>query len=135
MNVKNCRKCKRIFNYVMGPVLCPKCREEEEEKFQEVKKYVIENPGSGIQDVSEACDVSVNLIRQWLREERLVLSDESPIGINCEHCGRMIKSGRFCPECKGKMTNELQSVMGGAAPVKTPVKENRDGARMRFLDK
>ena len=79
MNVKNCRKCKRIFNYVMGPVLCPRCREEEEEKFQEVKKYVIENPGSGIQEVSEACDVSVNLIRQWLREERLVLSDESPM--------------------------------------------------------
>lgn len=135
MNVKNCRKCKRIFNYAMGPVLCPKCREEEEEKFQEVKKYVIENPGSGIQDVSEACDVHVNLIRQWLREERLVLSDESPIGINCEHCGRMIKSGRFCPECKGKITSGFQAAMGKPAPVKEPVKDSRDGARMRFLDK
>ena len=117
MNVKNCRKCKRIFNYVMGPVLCPRCREEEEEKFQEVKKYVIENPGSGIQEVSEACDVSVNLIRQWLREERLVLSDESPMGINCEHCGRMIKSGRFCSECKSTMTNALNSAIGGATRI------------------
>lgn len=134
MNVKNCRKCKRIFNYVMGPVLCPRCREEEEEKFQEVKKYVIENPGSGIQEVSEACDVSVNLIRQWLREERLVLSDESPMGINCEHCGRMIKSGRFCSECKSTMTNALNSAIGGAARIQ-PKKESRDGARMRFLDK
>lgn len=134
MNVKNCRKCKRIFNYVMGPVLCPRCREEEEEKFQEVKKYVIENPGSGIQEVSEACDVSVNLIRQWLREERLVLSDESPMGINCEHCGRMIKSGRFCSECKSAMTSGFQSAMG--RPVSTPPKkDSRDGARMRFLDK
>lgn len=134
MNVKNCRKCKRIFNYVMGPVLCPRCREEEEEKFQEVKKYVIENPGSGIQEVSEACDVSVNLIRQWLREERLVLSDESPMGINCEHCGRMIKSGRFCSECKSTMTNALNSAIGGATRIQ-PKKESRDGARMRFLDK
>ena len=135
MNVKNCRKCKRIFNYVMGPVLCPRCREEEEQKFQEVKKYVIENPGSGIQEVSEACDVSVNLIRQWLREERLVLSDESPMGINCEHCGRMIKSGRFCPECKNTMTNALNSAIGVSAPRVQPKKDTRDGARMRFLDK
>lgn len=135
MNVKNCRKCKRIFNYVMGPVLCPRCREEEEEKFQEVKKYVIEHPGSTINEVSEICEVSVNLIRQWLREERLVLSDESPIGINCEHCGRMIKSGRFCAECKVSMTNLLQSAMGTSAPRIQPQKDNRDGARMRFLDK
>lgn len=135
MNVKNCRKCKRIFNYVMGPVLCPKCREEEEEKFQEVKKYVVEHPGSGIQEVSEACDVNVNLIRQWLREERLVLSDASPIGINCEHCGKMIKSGRFCNECKNVMTNTLQGAYSKPAASAQPKKDEHSGARMRFLDK
>ncbi|MBR5578897.1 MAG: flagellar protein [Lachnospiraceae bacterium] len=135
MNVKNCRKCKRIFNYVMGPVLCPRCREEEEEKFQSVKKYVIEHPGSTINEVSEICEVSTNQIRQWLREERLTLSDESPIGINCEHCGRMIKSGRFCGECKTSMTNMLQSAMRTAAPTVQPKKDSRDGAKMRFLDK
>ena len=134
MNVKNCRKCKRIFNYVMGPVLCSKCREEEEEKFQEVKKYVIDNPGSGMQEVSEACDVSINLIRQWLREERLVLSEKSPMGISCEHCGKMIKSGRFCPQCRTSMTNVLQSAIGDKNYAAPPKKDTRDGARMRFLD-
>ena len=133
MDVRNCRKCRKIFNYVMGPILCPGCREDEEEKFQEVKKYVQDKPGSGIQEVSEACDVSVSLIRQWLREERLMLTDESPMGINCEHCGRMIKSGRFCVECRTSMRNVLQSAMGKATYVQ-PKKDNRDGARMRFLD-
>ena len=138
MNVKNCRKCRRIFNYVMGPILCPNCREAEEAKFQEVKKYVQENRRCGMQEVSEACDVSLNQIQQWLREERLVLSDDSPMGIACEKCGRMIKSGRFCPECVNQMTNSFQSVsapkqMSGS--YMQPKKDTRDGSRMRFLNK
>ena len=138
MNVKNCRKCRRIFNYVMGPILCPNCREAEEAKFQEVKKYVQENRRCGMQEVSEACDVSLSQIQQWLREERLVLADDSPMGIACEKCGRMIKSGRFCPECVNQMTNAFQSV---SAPKQMsgsyvqPKKDTRDGSRMRFLNK
>ena len=38
MEVRNCRKCGRIFNYVAGMPICPACRERIEEKFQEVKK-------------------------------------------------------------------------------------------------
>lgn len=138
MNVKNCRKCRRIFNYVMGPILCPNCREAEEAKFQEVKKYVQENRRCGMQEVSEACDVTLNQIQQWLREERLVLSDDSPMGIACEKCGKMIKSGRFCPECVNQMTNAFQSVSAPkqmSGTYAAPKKETRDGARMRFLDK
>ena len=42
MDVRNCRKCGRLFNYAMGPIVCQNCRESMEEKFQEVKKYVYE---------------------------------------------------------------------------------------------
>ena len=99
---------------------------------------VQENVRCGMREVSEACDVSLNQIQQWLREERLVLSDDSPMGIGCEKCGKMIRAGRFCPECVNEMTNGFSSAMGRsaatpsfAAPKKT---ETRDGARMRFLD-
>ena len=40
MNVRNCRVCGRIFNYVAGPGICQKCREESEAKFQDVKKFI-----------------------------------------------------------------------------------------------
>ena len=40
MNVRNCKKCGRVFNYVMGPVICPRCKENQEAKFNEVKEYV-----------------------------------------------------------------------------------------------
>lgn len=136
MNVKNCRRCKRLFNYVMGPILCQGCREEMESKFQIVKKYVQENVRCGMQEVAEECDVSISQIKQWLREERLVLSDESPMGLGCERCGKMIRSGKFCPECKGQMANSFQNAMGKTATAYVPPKKDpRDGARMRFLDK
>lgn len=139
MNVKNCRKCRRIFNYVMGPILCPNCREAEEAKFQEVKKYVQENRRCGMQEVSEACDVSLNQIQQWLREERLVLADDSPIGIGCEKCGKIIRGGRFCPECVNQMTNSFQSTMSGMRRTSSSYEEQRrdtrDGNRMRYLNK
>ena len=32
MNVRNCRKCGAIFNYVMGPIMCPACRDALEAK-------------------------------------------------------------------------------------------------------
>ena len=38
MNIRNCRECGRIFNYLTGAVLCPVCRDKLEEKFQEVKE-------------------------------------------------------------------------------------------------
>ena len=45
MDVRTCRRCKRLFNYITGPVICPGCREEVEKEFQIVKKYIEENRG------------------------------------------------------------------------------------------
>ena len=56
MNVRNCKMCGKIFNYVVGPVICPRCREAREEKFQEVKKYIDEHRGADILEVSEECE-------------------------------------------------------------------------------
>lgn len=41
MDVKNCRKCKRLFNYIGGQQICPACREAIEAEFQKVKKVFI----------------------------------------------------------------------------------------------
>ena len=90
MNVRNCKKCGRIFNYVLGPVICPRCKEGMEAKFQEVKSYIREHQGADIKEVSEECEVETNQIRQWIREERLQFSDDSPIRIPCESCGTIL---------------------------------------------
>ncbi len=136
MNVRNCRKCRKLFNYITGPIVCPACREAMEEEFQKVKKYVQEHAHSDIRTVAEECEVDPNQIRQWVREERLEFADDSAVGLNCERCGRSIKSGRFCEACKRDMTNTFSSAIRSNAPVqqnqmKKDIKEN---PKMRFLD-
>ena len=135
MNVRNCRKCGRIFNYVLGPIMCPKCREDQEAKFQEVKKYVRGHQGADIIEVFEGCDVDPGQIRQWMREERLQFADDSPIRIPCESCGTMIRAGRFCDKCKLDMTNGFKNAMGQDKPREPEVKPamGRDRDKMRFL--
>lgn len=133
MNVRNCRKCRRLFNYVMGPVYCAQCRQAMEEEFQKVKKYVQEHPGCDIRMVSEACEVDPMQIRQWIKEERLCFSDDSPIGIACERCGVTIKSGRFCAKCKSDMTSEFKSVMPKGTAPQSPAQRSSEH-KMRFLE-
>ena len=53
MNVKNCRSCGKIFNYIGGMPICPTCREAADKKFQEVKDYIREHKGCSIPEVSE----------------------------------------------------------------------------------
>ena len=134
MNVRNCRMCGRIFNYVAGNVLCQVCREKMEKKFQEVKEYIREHPGVGIPEVSEACDVEPSQIRQWLRDERLELAEDSAIYLSCEGCGASIRCGRFCEKCKMNTTRDLKDVLNQNKP-KAPERKSTDStsARMRFL--
>lgn len=134
MNVRNCRSCGRIFNYVSGPITCPVCRDKLEAKFQEVKDYIRENKGAGIAEVAEACDVDVNQIRQWLREERLELSENSAACLLCESCGASIRSGRFCEKCMSNMTRGFQEVLqANRASAAKPDKNDSEGPKMRYL--
>jgi len=57
MNVRNCRKCGRLFNYALGPIMCPQCKEAMDAKFKEVKEYIQKHPGCGMNDVARECDV------------------------------------------------------------------------------
>lgn len=133
MDVRNCKTCGKLFNYMGGMPICPVCAKKLDEKFSVVKQYIYDNPGAGMQEVSEENEVSIAQIKKWVREERLCFSDDSPIGLECEGCGIMIKTGRFCPQCKDKMINHLGNIYKEPdAHIQRSKKP--DGARMRFLD-
>ena len=134
MDVRTCRNCGRLYNYIgkLTPY-CPICMKELEEKFETCRKYIKEHQGANIQKVSEETGVSVKMIKQWVREERLTFAEGTLVGIECEACGVNILTGRFCAKCK----QQLQTGLGNA--IKKPQKEEavkpkRDGGRMRFLD-
>ena len=134
MEIRNCRACGRMFSYIEGgSFLCPACQAELEDKFQVAKKYIRENAGASIQEVAEAADVSVKQIEKWIREERLAFADDSPVGIACEKCGRMIRSGRFCDSCKASMASNFSDLYEKPKKVEPPVKKEAKENKMRFL--
>lgn len=135
MNIRNCRVCGRIYNYISGPNVCPVCKESQEAKFQEVKEYIREHKGASIPQVAEACDVDASQIRQWLREERLEVTEDSALYLTCESCGAAIRSGRFCEKCKNNMTQDFKQILKSNRPEPPMQKPNKEdaGARMRFL--
>ncbi len=134
MNVRNCKKCGRLFNYIAGPPTCPACREELEVKFREVKEYIREHKITGVNEVAEACDIDVRQIHQWVREERLEFSEDSAVGIDCESCGTMIRSGRFCEKCKAGMAKEFgESIKKPEVKKPEHKKDPHDNPKMRFL--
>ena len=132
MDVRNCKGCGKIFNYLCGAPLCPTCLKKLDDKFDQVKEYIYNNPGVGIQEVAEENEVSVSQIKRWVREERLAFSNDSSIGLDCEVCGKMIKTGRFCNMCKDKMANKLGNIY--KEPEEDRKKDTKENPRMRFLD-
>ena len=100
-----------------------------------VKEYIRENAKVPIEQISLDNDVSVKQLKQWVREERLVFSSDSPVGVDCEVCGKMIRSGRFCEECKGNLANSFSNAIDKPKAPEPPAKKKHDGDKMRFLQR
>lgn len=135
MNVRNCRKCGRLFNYALGPIICPACKEQLDGKFKEVKEYIQKHPGCGMNDVARDCEVETQQIQQWLREERLEFTTDSMVQLSCESCGTQIRSGRYCDKCKANLANGFQRAIQPqrqAQPEAKKTAAERDN-KMRFL--
>ena len=132
MDVRNCKNCGRMFNYLGGPSICPVCKKETEDKFNQVKEYIRDNPRASIGEIAEVNEVSVQQIHQWVREERLEFAKDSSITMTCEKCGASIRTGRFCEKCKNNMASDLTSAFAKPTPVVEAPKKTHDSDKMRF---
>lgn len=135
MEVKTCKNCRRLFNYLTGPMLCASCKDKLEDSFVNVKDYIRKNPGCSMQIVSDECDVSIAQLREWVREERLQFSNSAGSGITCDKCGTPIPTGRFCEFCKKEMAQNLARGLTPAANKEEPAVSSRsDKKGMRFVN-
>ena len=130
MDVRLCRRCKKMFQYISGPEVCPKCKQKEEEMFEAVKEYLRNNPGASMTIISDETGVPVSLIESFLRQGRLEVTGDSPIALTCETCGTKIYTGRFCMKCSSSMADKFSD----AAKQMTQVnKQAEPSNKMRFL--
>ena len=135
MNLRNCTRCGKMFNYIVGPIICDNCKKEMEEEFQKVKKYISENPAATMKQITEDNDVKMAQVREWIREERLMFAQNSPLQLTCEKCGAQIQTGRYCAKCKASMANGLTNAFLREKPEIRKPMPKADKGGMRFMDK
>lgn len=138
MDIKNCKGCGKLFNYLSGPPLCPSCAKVLDLKFEEVKEYVYDNPGVGMQEVSEVLEVPIPQIKQWIRDERLAFTEDSMIGLECEKCGTSIRTGRYCKACKDKLARgftDLYPQQDDKADLNNKDANLKKNPKMRYLNR
>lgn len=128
MFLKDCEQCGRIFAAEEGQTLCKKCLEAEvESDFKKVRDYLYDNPGADIIEVEKETGVDRKIILKLLKDERIeVVNEESSI-LTCEVCGKQIKSGRMCDQCKkNKTIKELRNVANEIKSELEPKKKEKE---------
>jgi len=129
MDIRNCTRCGKIYQYD-GFKICPTCRREDEEDFLKVREYLYDYPGANLQEVHEATGVATSKIIEFLRQGRLEVAEESNLILQCEKCGTSIKTGRYCDKCALELKRELSSAINRpGAPIK------REKERFRVVDR
>jgi hypothetical protein len=123
MEMANCRKCKKLFAKIDSPI-CDDCKKEEEKLFEEVKKYLRDNPNSTLSQIAEATGMPLKKLMAYLREGRLEVASGE---LFCRQCGAEITTGNFCNRCAAKMGQRLAgAAAASAAAAAAPPPEDPD---------
>ncbi len=78
-------------------------------QYETVYKYLKENRGCTISELSEATDVPVKQITRFIREGRISIRSAPNIGYPCEVCGTPIREHAMCESCRLRLAKEMQN--------------------------
>jgi NMD protein affecting ribosome stability and mRNA decay len=100
--LKNCERCGRVFDQEGNEDLCPECYLEDKKELKKVRDYLNKSPLASVMEVCEKTGVSQSQILRFLKEGNLKI--RKPLeGFKCRLCGKPIKIGVLCEECKEKI--------------------------------
>ena len=121
----NCKDCGGLFNKTASEA-CPKCLESEEEEYQKVRQYLLDDPSALIDELVEETGVSVEKIRYFLEtgrltETKLIIDSD----LTCQMCGRQISFGTLCRFCSKKVSQGLSG--SDKKDIEIREKSSRDG--------
>jgi hypothetical protein len=141
LQIKNCRRCGRVF-VSSGPSICPECFEQEEEQFQIIKKYLSEHKRASAKKVSEDTGIPIEVVTDFVRRGHLVGVDIEIDEVNrCAICKTPLSKGRICADCQkalsvsGLETFNPDEGSGDDAPdVRLQMEKPDNGTRMYTID-
>ncbi|HEX2924830.1 MAG TPA: MerR family transcriptional regulator [Ruminiclostridium sp.] len=134
-DLRNCRRCGRMYNYIGGPPICQDCKNADEEVFKKVKDYLYDNPGATLSQVAIELEVSVEKIKMFLKEGRLEITEDSNIVLECERCGKSIRTGRFCRECQNEVSGDIERTTKSIPSTDSSDQFRGNNIGMRYLNK
>jgi flagellar operon protein (TIGR03826 family) len=108
MNVANCPRCGKIFVKGFNDV-CPNCVKEIEQQYEKCVKYLRENKGAAITELSEAMEVSIKQITKFIREGRISIMNAPNMSYPCEVCGNLIRENTICEPCRSKLVKDVRN--------------------------
>lgn len=120
MNVKNCKRCSKMFSVKTSDYLCDACIEQLEEEFRRIKEHLNVNPNDTLQSVSDATGVSKKQLLTWLREGRLEATPGMEQDLSCRVCGNPVVKGHMCKNCAESVGQETEDLYRKDKAEKTP---------------
>lgn len=129
-NLLSCKICKKPFNS-FGSNICPKCLDEIDKAFVDIRDYLYENPGDwNAAQLSEATGISKEIVLHLIKQERLTTKDTLRANNFCTSCKKPISSGKLCEPCRQILSKQLSDNV-----AKSAEKENRkNGSHHRTRD-
>lgn len=108
MNVANCPRCGKVFVKGFNDV-CPNCVKEIDQQYERCVKYIRENKGTSINDLSEATEVSIKQITKFIREGRISIMNAPNMSYPCEVCGTLIRDKMICESCRSNLAKVVRN--------------------------
>jgi predicted amidophosphoribosyltransferase len=71
MSFTNCPVCGRLFEKQGFYEVCPNCFVQNQNDFSRVRDYLYSNPNKNILEIANATGVSIETIREFIRQGRL----------------------------------------------------------------
>ncbi len=106
---RECVKCGGVMVFRgLGEYKCEDCGHLAYDDYGKVRNYIEKHKGATAAQIEDAIGVSQRSIRQMLKEGRLEVAEGSRAFLECEICGKPIRSGRYCPDCEIKMHRKLE---------------------------
>ena len=111
MDLYNCPNCNSLFVKTKFRDVCDACYKEEEAQFDRVYEYIRKksNRTASMVQVVEATGVEEELIIKFVKTGKLRIAQFPNLGIPCEKCGTVIRSGRLCETCSASIRSGLET--------------------------
>ena len=71
--LKNCKRCNKVFPYLAGLQICQACTKEDEKIFADVSAYLRDNPGTPLSVVAEELGIGYDKLMKYVKEGRLIV--------------------------------------------------------------